>query len=242
MVAAFCTQRPYLHRGEQPTDQHKASLFGSVWRSRVTSGKRWGTAEHMETNTCQPGYKQVDTGWRWKSSSESIKHFSWFLAWGITGANSHWPRLKHFPSSIFFCSSLILPNFRSSVRSYSGCRFKLGTSQYTYTEQKPLPRAPRGYLHPTAPGLVHMRWHSTLVSSVLETSMASYHSQHVSAQILLPFLDSNAKKIPVCCPVCCHSDLSLDINGSSKVTPGFTFNPVWCYPNRKVKQPAQLSL
>lgn len=151
-VAAFCTWKSYLHRGEQPTDQHKAFLFG---RSRETSGKHGGTAELMETNTCQPGHKQVDIGWRWKSSSESIKHFSGFLAWGIPGANSHWSWLKHFPSSIFFCSSLIMPNFRISRRPFTICRFKLGTSQRMYTKQKPLPRAPRGYLHPTAPGLVH---------------------------------------------------------------------------------------
>lgn len=154
-VAAFCTWRPYLHRGEQPADQHKAFLFGSIWRSCVTSRKHGGTAELIETNTCQPGYKQADIGWRWKSSSESIKHFSWFLAWRIPGANSHWPWLKHFPSSIFFCSSLIMPNFRISIRPFSVCRFNLGTSQCMYTEQKPLPRAPRGYLHPTVPGLVH---------------------------------------------------------------------------------------
>lgn len=171
------------------TKPRSLEVFGDhVWPLENMKAQR-NTWKH----TCQPGYKQVDIGWRWKSSSESSKHFSWFLAWGIPGANSHWPWLKHFPSSIFFCSSLILPNFRSSGRPFSDCIFKLGTSQYTYTEQKPLPSTPRCYLHPTAPGLMYMRWHSTLVSSVLETSMASYHSQHVSAQILLPFLDSNAK-------------------------------------------------
>lgn len=84
-LKTVCIQGSSLMTNTKP---YSLEVFGDhVWSSFMSPGKTGDTAKcplYGNETPSQPGYKQRDIGWRWRSSSESIKHFCWFLTWGIS--------------------------------------------------------------------------------------------------------------------------------------------------------------